>query len=99
MIATRIFGFSARDGEVRAVSKASLAPIIRCGPRALAGQWHRNKVSGRIELCWHTVSARRASVDATEPPRLRHRKGQTCNAVTRNLFKVPSRHTMRGACA
>ena len=99
MIATSIFGFPAHDGEMRAVSKASVAPIVRGGPRALAGQWRRNEVSGRIELCWHAASACRASADATEPPRLRHRTSQRCNTVTRGLPWAASRRTMRGACA
>ena len=99
MIATRIFRFSAHDDDVRAISKASFAPIILSSRHTLDAKWCRNMVSGRMELCWRATSARDVSANATEPPSRCHCKEQTCNALKRDRPKPPNRRTMRGAYA
>ena len=68
MIARRVFRFPVHAPAARVERNTFIAPMGRSDPAAVAGNWHLNPTSGRIELSWHTASARRAPAATVEPP-------------------------------
>ena len=68
MIAKRVFRFPVHARAAWVERKAFIAPMGRSDPAAVAGKWHLNPASGRIELSWHAAWTRHAPAATAEPP-------------------------------